>query len=122
MKEQLQIQKEILSIFKECTQIGDKQPWKNPQYVLGASRFNDYMFDRKKLLNNAENIYYLLTYIMSYNEQVSFGELKKDRDGKLWTQMDAQVDYLVAMGNALGYIKSEEHLNDNKSEYVISRT
>jgi len=115
----LNLRKTILWVFKDCLS-KEKEAWKCSldEVIIGDGKINDFTFDAKKLNQHRSLILQLLGYLGALNDEFYFNSLKTDRKGYAWTELNSQVEMLVALGNALNVLEFKKNkLEWTKEDY-----
>lgn len=118
MKNILTMEKEIALIYRDCLAIG-KNVEEQSNVRLGFSRGKMFVFNNEKLLEHASTIFMLLLNLEWEEQLKRYNDLKKDKTGKNWTDLNYYLDILIAMANALGWLETITVANDEQKDYIV---
>lgn len=113
----LNFRKKVLKIYSDCLCPFEKQ-WK-PIYnsTLGTGKINDYIYNSIVLKKYKLEIINLLSQLSLSKENPKFQELKRLKNGQLWTEFNLHAEILFSLANAINLMEfKQEQINWDKKE------
>lgn len=119
VQQKLILDKAIRVLFTHCTLSGNEaELLGRSNSIVGFCGRHYYIFDGTKLLENVGFLCWIFACLKNKN-LLSLEELKEDRFGNRWTDLNYDVVMLVAMANAVGWMETIKADSGKKDDYIV---